>query len=75
MAKHKTAVPFQGTAEQEQKLKEIIAAHKDMQGALMPVLQQAQEVYGYLPIGVHQCIQFFDIHTHGTVCNRFACRF
>lgn len=56
MAKHKTAVPFQGTAEQEQKLKEIIAAHKDMQGALMPVLQQAQEVYGYLPIEVQKMI-------------------
>lgn len=56
MAKRKTAVPFQGTAEQEQKLKEIIAAHKDMQGALMPVLQQAQEVYGYLPIEVQKMI-------------------
>ena len=56
MAKRKTGVPFKGTEEQEKKLKEIIAAHKDMQGALMPVLQQAQEVYGYLPIEVQKMI-------------------
>ena len=49
-------MPFNGTAEQEMKLKEIIAAHKDMQGALMPVLQQAQGVYGYLPIEVQKMI-------------------
>ena len=49
-------MPFKGTAEQEQKLREIISSHKDMQGALMPVLQQAQEVYGYLPIEVQKMI-------------------
>ena len=56
MAKRKTAVPFQGTAEQEKQLKELIAKYKDMQGALMPVLQQAQEIYGYLPIEVQEMI-------------------
>ena len=56
MAKRKTAVPFQGTAEQEEKLRQIIAAHKDQKGALMPVLQQAQELYGYLPIEVQTII-------------------
>ena len=56
MAKRKTAVPFNGTAEQEKQLMEIIAAHKNMKGALMPVLQQAQEVYGYLPIEVQKII-------------------
>ena len=56
MAKRKTAVPFQGTAEQEAKLREIIAAHQDQQGALMPVLQQAQELYGYLPVEVQTII-------------------
>ena len=56
MAKRKTAVPFSGTAEQEKQLMEIIAAHKDMKGALMPVLQQAQELYGYLPIEVQTMI-------------------
>ena len=56
MAKRKTAVPFQGTAEQEKALREIIASHQEMRGALMPVLQQAQEVYGYLPIEVQLMI-------------------
>lgn len=56
MAKRKTVVPFQGTAEQEKQLIELIASHKDMQGALMPVLQQAQEIYGYLPIEVQTMI-------------------
>ena len=49
MAKRKTAVPFKGTKEQEARLMEIIEAHKSVPGALMPVLQQAQELYGYLP--------------------------
>lgn len=56
MAKQKTAVPFRGTAAQEAKLREIIANYQNMQGALMPVLQQAQELYGYLPIEVQKII-------------------
>ena len=56
MAKKKTSVPFNGTKEQEAKLLEIIAAHKGQKGALMPVLQQAQELYGYLPIEVQKII-------------------
>lgn len=56
MAKRKTNVVFKGTAEQEAKLKEIIAKYKNVQGALMPVLQQAQELYGYLPVEVQQMI-------------------
>lgn len=31
------------------KLDEIIAAHRDKAGALIPVLHQAQELFGYLP--------------------------
>ena len=49
MAKRKIALPFRGTAEQEQRLYALIAAHKDQRGALMPVLQGAQDIYGYLP--------------------------
>ena len=56
MAKRKTVVPFHGTAEQEKALRELIAAHKEQQGALMPVLQGAQEIYGYLPIEVQTII-------------------
>ncbi len=55
MAKRKTAVPFE---EQQNRRKSSGShcAHKDMQGALMPVLQQAQEIYGYLPIEVQKII-------------------
>lgn len=56
MGKKTSTIPFNGTPEQEAKLREIIAAHKSDKGALMPVLQQAQEVYGYLPIEVQEII-------------------
>ena len=56
MAKNNTIVPFQGTAEQEKKLLELIDQYKDIKGALMPVLQQAQDIYGYLPIEVQRII-------------------
>ena len=49
-SKEKTTVPFNGTPEQEKALREMIGQHKGQQGALMPVLQQAQEIYGYLSI-------------------------
>ena len=56
MANKITEIPFTGTPEQEAKLKEVIAAHKGQDGAMMPVLQQAQEIYGYLPIEVQTMI-------------------
>ena len=49
-------LPFQGTPEQEKQLKEIIAAHKGEKGAVIPVLHEAQNIYGYLPIEVQQMI-------------------
>ncbi len=52
----KSTIPFKGTPEQEAKLREIIAAHKDTEGALIPVLHEAQGVYGYLPIEVQTII-------------------
>ncbi len=45
----KTLVPFTGTKEQEAKLKAVIEAHRGQKGATMPVMQEAQEIYGYLP--------------------------
>ena len=44
-----TAVPFKGTKEQEEKLRKVIAEYKDVPGATMPILQAAQNIYGYLP--------------------------
>ncbi|MCQ4022773.1 MULTISPECIES: NAD(P)H-dependent oxidoreductase subunit E [unclassified Ruminococcus] len=49
MQKKISTIPFNGTPEQEAELKKIIEKHKDDPGAIMPVLQEAQEVYGYLP--------------------------
>ena len=45
----KTAVPYRGTPEQEERLRQVIEAHKGQPGATMPVLQAAQEIFGYLP--------------------------
>ena len=45
----KTAVPYRGSPEQEARLQEVIAAHKGQPGATMPVLQAAQDIFGYLP--------------------------
>lgn len=45
----KELIPFEGTKEQEDRLKEAIAKHKDELGSTMPVMQEAQEIYGYLP--------------------------
>lgn len=56
MQKRISSLPFSGTKEQEKKLFEIIEKHKNDQGAIMPVLQQAQEVYGYLPMEVQTMI-------------------
>ncbi|MBQ7757320.1 MAG: NAD(P)H-dependent oxidoreductase subunit E [Oscillospiraceae bacterium] len=56
MGKKTSTIPFSGTPEQEAELRKIIAAHKGDKGALMPVLQQAQGVYGYLPIEVQEII-------------------
>ena len=56
MKKTMTTVPFNGTAEQKAALDALIAAHKGEAGALMPVLQQAQDIYGYLPIEVQSII-------------------
>ena len=56
MKKKLTTVEFRGTPEQEAKLLEVIAKYDGMQGATMPILQEAQEIYGYLPIEVQTII-------------------
>lgn len=49
-------VKFNGTAEQEQQLKQVIEENKDHEGSLMQVLQLAQGIYGYLPIEVQKMV-------------------
>ena len=50
------AIPFNGTEEQAAKLQSVIQAHKDQPGAVIPVLHEAQNIYGYLPIEVQTMI-------------------
>ena len=52
----KTMLPFNGTKEQEEQLKAVIAKHKEQKGAVIPVLHEAQNIYGYLPIEVQSMI-------------------
>lgn len=51
-----TKVPFTGTVEQEKALREKLVEIKKMDGALMPALQSAQSIYGYLPIEVQRIV-------------------
>jgi len=52
----KSAIPFNGTPEQAKRLNDFIEAHKALPGALMPVLQEAQDIYGYVPLEVQKVI-------------------
>lgn len=56
MGSLKKAVPFAGSKEQEAELLKVINEYRDDKGALMPVLQKAQNIYGYLPIEVQTII-------------------
>ena len=56
MKKKLTTVPFRGTREQEEALVAAIAKYDGVKGKMMPILQEAQEIYGYLPIEVQRII-------------------
>ena len=45
-----------GTVDQEKALFNTINKYKGSEGALMPVLQYAQDTYGYLPIEIQKMI-------------------
>jgi len=45
----KTVIPFSATPEQMKALDAVIEQHKGQPGATMPVLQEAQGIFGYLP--------------------------
>ncbi|MDE7439158.1 MAG: NADH-quinone oxidoreductase subunit NuoE [Clostridia bacterium] len=47
---------FDGTREQMNKLLDCIEQHKSDPGALMPVMHEAQNIYGYLPSEVQTVI-------------------
>ncbi len=50
------SVPFNGTQEQEAMLQEAIDELRNDQGCLMPIMQKAQDIYGYLPYEVQKKI-------------------
>ena len=50
------SVPFNGTQEQEAMLRAVIDELRNDQGCLMPIMQKAQDIYGYLPIEVQKMI-------------------
>ncbi len=56
MSKKFSTLPFQGTKQQEEELVAVIEATKGDSGALMPIMQKAQDIYGYLPIEVQTII-------------------
>ena len=56
MKKTLTTVAFRGTEEQEKQLYAVIDELKEVPGALMPILQKAQDIYGYLPLEVQRMI-------------------
>ena len=56
MKKKLTTVEFHGTKEQEERLVAVCAKYKDTMGKMMPILQEAQDIYGYLPIEVQTII-------------------
>ena len=51
-----STLPFEGTKEQERLLRAKLAELKPQGGALMPALQFAQDMYGYLPYEVQKII-------------------
>jgi len=48
------APAFVSTVEQDEKLQAVIEKYKGTDGALIPVLHEAQEIFGYLPIEVQK---------------------
>ena len=52
MLKKISTIPFKGTPEQAEKLQAVIAECKGDKSLLMHVMQEAQEIYGYLPYEV-----------------------
>lgn len=74
----KTVPAFRDTPEQQQKLREVIDKNKELPGALLPVLHEAQEIYGYLPIEVQQTvadglgISLSEVYGVATFYSRFS---
>lgn len=56
MKKKMTTIPFNGTQKQKEELDAVIEELRGEVGALMPIMQRAQDIYGYLPLEVQRYI-------------------
>ncbi|MBO7196280.1 MAG: NAD(P)H-dependent oxidoreductase subunit E [Clostridia bacterium] len=56
MLKKLSSIPFAGSDEQNAKLAAVIEKYKGDKSRLMAVMQEAQGIYGYLPIEVQSMI-------------------
>ena len=60
MSKKKiTSIKFIDTKEQQEQFEKILENNKNVKGSLMPILQQTQEIYGYLPYEIMNKIAVF----------------
>lgn len=78
MRKIISSLPFKGTPEQKAQLLAAVEKNKDLPGAVMPVLQAAQEIYGYLPyevqlmIAEHLNVPLEEVYGVATFYSQFA---
>ncbi len=56
MLKKLSTLPFSSTKEQDEKLNAVIAQNKHDKSRVMAVMQEAQNIFGYLPIEVQNTI-------------------
>ena len=56
MKKKMTTIPFNGTQKQKEELDAVIEELRGEEGALMPIMQRAQDIDGYLPLEVQRYI-------------------
>lgn len=49
-------ITFEGTEQQKEQLMDCINKHRSERGCLMPILHEAQSIYGYLPSEVQTMI-------------------
>ena len=56
MLKKLSTLPFCSTKEQDEKLNAVIAQNKQDKSRVMAVMQEAQNIFGYLPIEVQNTI-------------------
>ena len=57
MLKKLSTIPFKGTVEQDNQLNCVIEKYKGDKSRLMAVMQEAQGIYGYLPIEVRSYLR------------------